>query len=92
MKLVKTAKEKKVFKNTEMAHTKTNKETHFKQVGAITNRLKSIGGIFTKIVKKVRKLVKKHPKKSRVALVVLTHVVCKRAKELDDKVQEIQTS
>ncbi|WP_120944020.1 DUF874 family protein, partial [Helicobacter pylori] len=30
MKLVKTAKEKKVFKNTEMAHTKTNKETHFK--------------------------------------------------------------
>ncbi|WP_120846694.1 DUF874 family protein [Helicobacter pylori] len=88
MKLVKTAKEKKVFKNTEMAHTKTNKETHFKQVSAITNRLKSIGGIFTKIAKKVRELVKKHPKKSRVALVVLTHVVCKRAKELDDKVQD----
>ncbi len=88
MKLVKTAKEKKVFKNTEMAHTKTNKETHFKQVNAITNRLKSIGGIFTKIAKKVRELVKKHPKKSRVALVVLTHVVCKRAKELDDKVQD----
>ncbi|WP_033586559.1 DUF874 family protein, partial [Helicobacter pylori] len=88
MKLVKTAKEKKVFKNTEMAHTKTNKETHFKQVSAITNRLKSIGGIFTKIAKKVRELVKKHPKKSRVALVVLTHVACKRAKELDDKVQD----
>ncbi|GAA9765752.1 DUF874 family protein [Helicobacter pylori] len=88
MKLVKTAKEKKVFKNTEMAHTKTNKETHFKQVSAITNRLKSIGGIFTKIVKKVRELVKKHPKKSKVALVVLTHAACKRAKELDDKVQD----
>ncbi|GHR81613.1 hypothetical protein VN0647_13180 [Helicobacter pylori] len=88
MKLVKTAKEKKVFKNTEMAHTKTNKETHFKQVSAITNRLKSIGGIFTKIAKKVRELVKKHPEKSSVALVVLTHVACKRAKELDDKVQD----
>ncbi|MGG2410096.1 DUF874 family protein, partial [Helicobacter pylori] len=88
MKLVKTAKEKKVFKNTEMAHTKTNKETHFKRVGAITNILRSIGGIFTKIAKKVRELVKKHPKKSNVALVVLTHVACKRAKELDDKVQD----
>ncbi|GAA9664468.1 DUF874 family protein [Helicobacter pylori] len=88
MKSVKTGKTNKVGKNTEMAHTKTNKETHFKQVSAITNRLKSIGGIFTKIVKKVRELVKKHPKKSRVALVVLTHVVCKRAKELDDKVQD----
>ncbi|GAA9890736.1 DUF874 family protein [Helicobacter pylori] len=88
MKLVKTAKEKKVFKNTEMAHTKTNKETHFKQVSAITNRLKSIGGIFTKIAKKVRELVKKHPKKSNVALVVLTHIACKKAKELDDKVQD----
>ncbi|GAA9643965.1 DUF874 family protein [Helicobacter pylori] len=88
MKLVKTGKTNKVGKNTEMAHTKTNKETHFKQVSAITNRLKSIGGIFTKIAKKVRELVKKHPKKSRVALVVLTHVVCKRAKELDDKVQD----
>ncbi len=85
---VKTGKTNKVGKNTEMAHTKTNKETHFKQVSAITNRLKSIGGIFTKIAKKVRELVKKHPKKSRVALVVLTHVVCKRAKELDDKVQD----
>ncbi|GAA9887511.1 DUF874 family protein [Helicobacter pylori] len=88
MKLVKTAKEKKVFKNTEMAHTKTNKETHFKRVGAITNILRSIGGIFTKIAKKVRELVKKHPKKSNVALVVLTHVACKKAKELDDKVQD----
>ncbi|GAA7696134.1 DUF874 family protein [Helicobacter pylori] len=71
-----------------MANTKTNKETHFKQMSAITNRLKSIGGIFTKIAKKVRELVKKHPKKSNVALVVLTHVACKRAKELDDKVQD----
>ncbi|GAA7171535.1 DUF874 family protein [Helicobacter pylori] len=88
MKLVKTAKEKKVFKNTEMAHTKTNKETHFKQVGAITSILRSIGGIFTKIAKKVRELVKKHPKKSNAALVVLTHVACKKAKELDDKVQD----
>ncbi|GHR78053.1 hypothetical protein VN1274_07150 [Helicobacter pylori] len=88
MKLVKTGKTNKVGKNTEMAHTKTNKETHFKQVSAITNRLKSIGGIFTKIAKKVRELVKKHPKKSNVALVVLTHVACKKAKELDDKVQD----
>ncbi|GAA9910373.1 DUF874 family protein [Helicobacter pylori] len=39
-------------------------------------------------MKRVRELVKKHPKKSKVALVVLTHVVCKRAKELDDKVQD----
>ncbi|GAA7282079.1 DUF874 family protein [Helicobacter pylori] len=85
---VKTGKTNKVGKNTEMAHTKTNKETHFKRVGAITNILRSIGGIFTKIVKKVRELVKKHPKKSNVALVVLTHVACKRAKELDDKVQD----
>ncbi|GAA7090568.1 DUF874 family protein [Helicobacter pylori] len=88
MKLVKTAKEKKVFKNTEMANTKTNKETHFKQVSAITNILRSIGGIFTKIMKRVRELVKKHPKKSNVALVVLTHIACKKAKELDDKVQD----
>ncbi|GHS54704.1 hypothetical protein VN1171_03780 [Helicobacter pylori] len=88
MESVKTGKTNKVGKNTEMAHTKTNKETHFKQVSAITNRLKSIGGIFTKIAKKVRELVKKHPKKSKVALVVLTHVACKRAKELDDKVQD----
>ncbi|WP_154437732.1 DUF874 family protein [Helicobacter pylori] len=88
MKSVKTGKTNKVSKNTEMANTKTNKETHFKQVSAITNTLRSIGGFFTKIAKKVRELVKKHPKKSNVALVVLTHVACKRAKELDDKVQD----
>ncbi|MBM2624592.1 DUF874 family protein [Helicobacter pylori] len=88
MESVKTGKTNKVGKNTEIANTKTNKETHFKQVSAIINTLKSIGGIFTKIAKKVRELVKKHPKKSKVALVVLTHVACKRAKELDDKVQD----
>ncbi len=88
MESVKIGKTNKVGKNTEMANTKTNKETHFKQVSAITNRLRSIGGIFTKIAKKVRELVKKHPKKSNVALVVLTHIACKRAKELDDKVQD----
>ncbi|WP_390473105.1 DUF874 family protein, partial [Helicobacter pylori] len=88
MKSVKTAKTNKVGKNTEMANTKANKETHFKQVSAITNTLRSIGGIFTKIAKKVRELFKKHPKKSKVALVVLTHAACKRAKELDDKVQD----
>ncbi|GAA7017550.1 DUF874 family protein [Helicobacter pylori] len=85
---MKSGKTNKVGKNTEMAHTKTNKETHFKQVSAITNRIRSIGGIFTKIAKKVRELVKKHPEKSSAALVVLTHVACKRAKELDDKVQD----
>ncbi|GAA8282310.1 DUF874 family protein [Helicobacter pylori] len=84
----KTGKTNKVGKNTEIANTKTNKETHFKQVSAITNTLRSIGGIFTKIVKKVRELFKKHPKKSNVALVVLAHVACKKAKELDDKVQD----
>ncbi len=88
MKLVKTGKTNKVGKNTEMANTKTNKGTYFKQVSAITNRIRSIGGIFTKIAKKVRELVKKHPKKSNAALVVLTHAACKRAKELDDKVQD----
>ncbi|WP_120835868.1 DUF874 family protein [Helicobacter pylori] len=88
MESVKTGKTNKVGKNTEMAHTKTNKETHFKQVSAIINRIRSIGGIFTKIAKKVRELVKKHPEKSSAALVVLTHVACKRAKELDDKVQD----
>ncbi|WRD22619.1 DUF874 family protein [Helicobacter pylori] len=88
MESVKTGKTNKVGKNTEMANTKTNKETHFKQVSAITNTLKSIGGIFTKIAKKVRELVKKHPKKSNAALVVLTHIACKKAKELDDKVQD----
>ncbi|MDU9702743.1 DUF874 family protein [Helicobacter pylori] len=88
MESVKTGKTNKVGKNTEMAHTKANRETHFKQVSAITNTLRSIGGIFTKIAKKVRELFKKHPKKSNAALVVLTHVACKRAKELDDKVQD----
>ncbi|MFP6114857.1 DUF874 family protein [Helicobacter pylori] len=88
MESVKTGKTNKVGKNAETANTKTNKETHFKQVSAITNIIRSIGGIFTKIAKKVRELFKKHPKKSKVALVVLTHVACKRAKELDDKVQD----
>ncbi|MGL2533427.1 DUF874 family protein, partial [Helicobacter pylori] len=88
MESVKAGKTNKVGKNTEMANTKTNKETHFKQASAITNMIRSIGGFFTKIAKKVRELVKKHPKKSKVALVVLTHVACKRAKELDDKVQD----
>ncbi|WP_100967394.1 DUF874 family protein, partial [Helicobacter pylori] len=87
MESVKTGKTNKVGKNTEIANTKTNKETHFKQVSAIINTIRSIGGFFTKIMKKVRELVKKHPKKSKVVLVVLTHVACKRAKELDDKVQ-----
>ncbi|MGL2364574.1 DUF874 family protein [Helicobacter pylori] len=88
MESVKTGKTNKVGKNTEMANTKANKETHFKQASAITNIIRSIGGIFTKIAKKVRELVKKHPKKSNVALVVLTHATCKKAKELDDKVQD----
>ncbi|RVZ86233.1 DUF874 family protein, partial [Helicobacter pylori] len=88
MESVKIGKTNKVGKNTETANTKANKETHFKQVSAITNTLRSIGGFFTKIVKKVRELVKKHPKKSKAELVVLTHVACKRAKELDDKVQD----
>ncbi|MFP6035066.1 DUF874 family protein [Helicobacter pylori] len=88
MKSVKTGKTNKVGKNTEMANTKTNKETHFKQVSAITNIIRSIGRFFTKIMNRVRELVKKHPKKSKVALVVLTHVACKKAKELDDKVQD----
>ncbi|PUD07712.1 DUF874 family protein [Helicobacter pylori] len=88
MESVKTGKTNKVGKNAKTANTKANKETHFKQASAITNIIRSIGGIFTKIVKKVRGLVKKHPKKSRVALVVLTHAACKRAKELDDKVQD----
>ncbi|GAA7956609.1 DUF874 family protein [Helicobacter pylori] len=88
MESVKTGKTNKVGKNAETANTKANKETHFKQVSAITNTLRSIGGFFTKIVKKVRELIKKHPKKSNAALVVLTHVACKKAKELDDKVQD----
>ncbi|PUB96412.1 hypothetical protein C2S41_02755 [Helicobacter pylori] len=88
MESVKTGKTNKVGKNTETANAKANKETHFKQANAITNTLRSISGIFTKIVKKVRELVKKHPEKSSAALVVLTHVACKKAKELDDKVQD----
>ncbi len=88
MESVKIGRTNKVGKNAETANTKTNKETHFKRVGAIKNMFRSIGGIFTKIAKKVRELVKKHPKKSNAALVVLTHVACKRAKELDDKVQD----
>ncbi|MCQ2678997.1 DUF874 family protein [Helicobacter pylori] len=88
MESVKTGKTNKVSKNTEMANTKANEETHFKQVSAITNTLRSIGGFFTKIMKRVRELVKKHPEKSNAALVVLTHVACKKAKELDDKVQD----
>ncbi|GAA9285809.1 hypothetical protein HpHA233_03040 [Helicobacter pylori] len=88
MKSVKTGRTNKVGKNAETANTKANKETHFKQVSAITNMIRSIGGFFTKIVKKVRELVKKHPEKSNAALVVLTHVACKKAKELDDKVQD----
>ncbi|WQV41679.1 DUF874 family protein [Helicobacter pylori] len=88
MESVKTGKTNKVGKNTETANAKTNKETHFKQVSTIANTLRSIGGFFTKIAKRVRELVKRHPKKSNAALVVLTHVACKRAKELDDKVQD----
>ncbi|MGL2347339.1 DUF874 family protein [Helicobacter pylori] len=88
MESVKTGKTNKVGKNAETANTKANKETHFKQASAITNTLRSIGGFFTKIAKRVRELVKKHPKKSNAALVVLTHVVCRKAKELDDKVQD----
>ncbi|EMH14198.1 hypothetical protein HMPREF1439_00996, partial [Helicobacter pylori HP250AFiii] len=88
MESVKTGKTNKVGKNTETADTKANKEAHFKQASAITNTIRSIGGFFTKIAKRVRGLVKKHPKKSRAALVVLTHVACRKAKELDDKVQD----
>ncbi|MGL2607419.1 DUF874 family protein [Helicobacter pylori] len=88
MESVKTGKTNKVGKNAETANTKANKETHFKQASAITNTIRSIGGFFTKIAKKVRELVKKHPKKSNAALVVLTHVACRKAKELDDKVQD----
>ncbi|WQU38755.1 DUF874 family protein [Helicobacter pylori] len=88
MESVKTGKANKVGKNAETANTKANKETHFKQANAITNIIRSIGGFFTKIAKRVRELVKRHPKKSNAALVVLTHVVCRKAKELDDKVQD----
>ncbi|WRA17588.1 DUF874 family protein [Helicobacter pylori] len=83
-----SVKTNKVGKNAETANAKANKETHFKQASAITNIIRSIGGFFTKIMKRVRELVKKHPEKSSAALVVLTHVACKKAKELDDKVQD----
>ncbi|WP_367706984.1 DUF874 family protein, partial [Helicobacter pylori] len=56
MESVKTRKTNKVGKNTETADTKANKETHFKQASAITNTLRSIGGFFTKIMKRVREL------------------------------------
>ncbi|VEJ22634.1 Helicobacter pylori protein of uncharacterised function (DUF874) [Helicobacter pylori] len=88
MESVKTGKTNKVGKNAETANTKANKETHFKQASTVTNTIRSIGGFFTKIAKRVRELVKRHPKKSNAALVVLTHVVCRKAKELDDKVQD----
>ncbi|WRA09558.1 DUF874 family protein [Helicobacter pylori] len=88
MESVKTGKTNKVGKNAETANAKTNKEAHFKQASAITNIIRSVGGFFTKIMKRVRELVKKHPEKSSAALVVLTHAACKRAKELDDKVQD----
>ncbi|WRG33692.1 DUF874 family protein [Helicobacter pylori] len=88
MESVKTGKTNKVGKNAETADTKANKEAHFKQANAITNIIRSVGGFFTKIMKRVRELVKKHPEKSNAALVVLTHVACKKAKELDDKVQD----
>ncbi|MGL2338872.1 DUF874 family protein, partial [Helicobacter pylori] len=88
MESVKTGKTNKVGKNTETADTKANKEAHFKQASTITNIIRSISGFFTKIAKRVRELVKKHPKKSNAALVVLTHVACRKAKELDDKVQD----
>ncbi|WQZ61371.1 DUF874 family protein [Helicobacter pylori] len=88
MESVKTGKTNKVGKNTETASTKANKEAHFKQASAITNMIRSIVGFFTKIMNRVRELVKKHPKKSNAALVVLTHVACRKAKELDDKVQD----
>ncbi|WP_187924682.1 DUF874 family protein [Helicobacter pylori] len=88
MESVKTGKTNKVGKNTETANAKANKEAHFKQASAITNIIRSVGGFFTKIMKRVRELVKKHPKKSNAALVVLTHVACRKAKELDDKVQD----
>ncbi|WQX43187.1 DUF874 family protein [Helicobacter pylori] len=88
MESVKTGKTNKVGKNAETANAKANKEAHFKQANAITNIIRSVGGFFTKIMKRVRELVKKHPEKSSAALVVLTHVACKKAKELDDKVQD----
>ncbi|PUD09088.1 hypothetical protein C2S36_03535, partial [Helicobacter pylori] len=43
MKSVKTGKTNKVGKNAETTNTKANKGTHFKQVSAITNIIRSIG-------------------------------------------------
>ncbi len=51
-----------------MASTKANKEAHFKQVSAITNIIRSISGFFTKIVKKVRELVKKTPREKQCGI------------------------
>ncbi|MCQ2929933.1 DUF874 family protein [Helicobacter pylori] len=65
MESVKTGKTNKVGKNAETANTKASKETHFKQANAITNTIRSIGGFFTKIVKRVRELVKNTPRKAR---------------------------
>ncbi len=64
MESVKTAKTNKVGKNAETADTKASKETHFKQVSTITNMIRSIGGFFTKIAKKVRELIKNIPRKA----------------------------
>ncbi|GAA7788574.1 hypothetical protein HpMS117_08070 [Helicobacter pylori] len=56
MESVKTGKTNKVGKNTEMAHTKTNKETHFKQVSAITNTIRSIGSFLQRLQRKLENL------------------------------------
>ncbi len=68
MESVKTEKTNKVGKNAEIANTKTNKETHFKQASTITNMIRSIGGFFTKIAKKVRELVKKTPQEKQCGI------------------------
>ncbi|MCQ2803291.1 DUF874 family protein [Helicobacter pylori] len=49
IKSVKTGKTNKVGKNAETANTKANKETHFKQVSAITNMIRSIGGFLQRL-------------------------------------------
>lgn len=49
MESVKTGKTNKVGKNAETANTKANKETHFKQVSAITNIIRSIGGFLQRL-------------------------------------------
>ncbi|MBM0606892.1 DUF874 family protein [Helicobacter pylori] len=68
MESVKTGKTNKVGKNAETANTKANKETHFKQANAITNTIRSIGSFFTKIAKKVRGLIKKHPQEKQCGI------------------------